>query len=79
MRLVVSRSTINDAEHPVVLGLQIVERDPGGLLNVRIGHLGWAPVLTIEAVLPPRGGVVRAATDEEMDAVVGVLRVAADL
>lgn len=45
MRLIVSGSTVNDTEHPVVLGLQVVERDPGGLL-VRIGKLGWAPVLT---------------------------------
>ena len=80
MRLIVSGSTINDAEHPAVLGLQVVESDPGGLLNTRIGDLGWAPVLTIEAVLRSRlGDVVGTATDEEMDAVASVLRVAADL
>ncbi len=80
MRLIISGSSINDAEHPVVLGLQVVDRDPGGLLNVGIGNLGWAPVLTIEAVLRRRlGQVVGVATDEEMDAVATVLRVAQDL
>jgi len=80
MRLIISGSSINDAEHPVVLGLQVVDRDPGGLLNVGIGNLGWAPVLTIEAVLRRRlGQVIGVATDEEGDAVATVLRVAQDL
>lgn len=80
LRLIISSPSINDAEHPVVLGLQVVEHDPGGLLNVRVGELGWAPVLSIEAVLRSRlGGLVYSATDEEMDAVSTVLRVAQDL
>lgn len=80
LRLIISSQSINDADHPVVLGLQLVERDPGGLLNVRIGELGWAPVLTIEAVLRRRlGALIGVATDEEMDAVATVLRVAQDL
>lgn len=80
MRLIISSASVNDAEHPVVLGLQIVDQDPGGLLNVRIGTLGWAPVLSIEAVLRSRlGNVVSTATDEEMDAVAAVLRVTQDL
>ncbi len=64
----------------MVLGLQVVERDPGGLLSVGIGHLGWASVLTIEAVLRGRPGeLIYTATDEEMDAVAAALRAAQDL
>jgi mRNA-degrading endonuclease toxin of MazEF toxin-antitoxin module len=80
MRLIISSQSINDADHPVVLGLQVLERDPGGLLSVRIGELGWAPVLTIEAVLRRRlGSFIATATDEEMEAISTVLRVAQDL
>lgn len=69
LRLIVSSQSVNDAEHPVVLGLQIREHDPGGLLNVRIEDFGWAPVLTIEAVLRRRlGRLVGAASANEMDA-----------
>lgn len=56
MRLIISAQGINDAEHPVVLGLQVLDRDPGGLLSIRLGPLGWASVLTIEAVLRGRLG-----------------------
>lgn len=80
LRLIVSSQSVNDAEHPVVLGLQVVEHDPGGLLSVCIGEFGWAPVLTIEAVLRRRlGSLVATATEEEMDAVSSVLRVVQDL
>lgn len=80
MRLIISGQSINDAQHPVVLGLQIIERDPGGLLSVRIGDFGWAPALSIEAVLRRRlGSVLGQASDEEMNAVSTVLRVAQDL
>lgn len=79
-RLIISSQGVNDAEYPVVLGLQVVDRDPGGLLSVRIDELGWASVLTIEAVLRSRlGGVLHRCTEEEMDAVSVALRAAQDL
>ncbi|MDQ2707641.1 MAG: hypothetical protein M3Z25_08400 [Actinomycetota bacterium] len=65
---------------PVVLGLQVLDRDPGGLLSIGIGELGWASVLTIEAVLRGRlGDRLYRATQEEMDAVSIALRAAQDL
>jgi mRNA-degrading endonuclease toxin of MazEF toxin-antitoxin module len=80
LRLIISAAGINEADHPVVLGLQVLERDPGGLLSIRLAHLGWASVLTIEAVLRSRlGNLVYTATDEEMESVSAALRVAQDL
>jgi hypothetical protein len=29
MRLIISAAGINEADHPVVLGLQVLDRDPG--------------------------------------------------
>lgn len=80
MRLIISAQGINDAEHPVVLGLQVLDRDPGGLLSIRLGTLGWASVLTIEAVLRSRlGALLYTATEDEMTAVSTALRAAQDL
>lgn len=79
-RLIISGQGVNDADHPVVLGLQVLDRDPGGLLSVRIGEMGWASVLTIEAVLRRRlGDLLHRCTEEEMDAVSVALRAAQDL
>ena len=80
MRLIISAQGINDAEHPVVLGLQVLDRDPGGLLSIRLGTLGWASVLTIEAVLRSRlGALIYTTTEDEMEAVSTALRAAQDL
>lgn len=80
MRLIISAQGINEADHPVVLGLQVLDRDPGGLLSIRLAHLGWASVLTIEAVLKSRlGNLVYTTTEEEMDSVSTALRAAQDL
>ncbi|MBV9161110.1 MAG: hypothetical protein JO309_07780 [Pseudonocardiales bacterium] len=80
MRLIISAAGINEADHPVVLGLQVLDRDPGGLLSIRLAHLGWASVLTIEAVLRSRlGNLIYTATGEEMEAVSVALRAAQDL
>ena len=80
MRLIISGSGVNDAEHPVVLGLQVLEHDPGGLLSVAVGQLGWASVLTIEAVLRRRlGQLLYTISNDEMDAVSIALRAAQDL
>lgn len=79
-RLIISGQGVNAADHPVVLGLQVLDRDPGGLLSIGIGELGWASVLTIEAVLRGRlGDRLYRATQEEMDAVSIALRAAQDL
>lgn len=79
-RLIISAQGVNEADHPVVLGLQVLERDPGGLLSVRLCDLGWVAILTIEAVLRCRlGGLLYTATDEELDAVSTALRAAQEL
>ncbi|MEQ3549285.1 hypothetical protein WIS52_02275 [Pseudonocardia nematodicida] len=54
-RLIVSASGINDDEGlPTVVGLKVLDSDPGGLLAVRVDPHGWASALTIEPVLRPR-------------------------
>lgn len=79
-RLIISSQAINEAEHPVVLGLHVLDRDPGGLLSIRIGDLGWASVLTIEPVLRRRlGELLYRSTPEEMEAISVALRAAQDL
>ena len=79
-RLIISSQPVNDADHPAVLGLHIVDRDPGGLLSVGVGGLGWAAVMTIEAVLRSRlGPLLHTCTSEELDAVSNALRAAQDL
>ena len=39
---------------PVVIGAQVIDRDPGGLLSVRLEAHGWLSLLTIEPVLRSR-------------------------
>lgn len=79
-RLIVSGQAVNDADRPILLGLQILDRDPGGLLSIRLGEIGWASILTIEVVMRRRlGELLYVATDEEMDAVSIALRAAQDL
>ena len=80
-RLIVSAAAINRAEQlPVVLALHVVDDDPGGLLAVALGELGWASALTIEpslrSRLVERLAVVEAETMERVDA---ALRAAQDL
>jgi hypothetical protein len=55
-RLIVSAAAINRAEQlPVVLGLQAVDSNPGGLLAVALGEgLGWVSALSVEPVLRGR-------------------------
>lgn len=79
-RLIVSSQDVNDApDSRIALGLHIIDRDPG-LLGVRVGELGWASVLTFEAVLRRRlGSLLYTATPAELDALDAVLRAAIDL
>jgi mRNA-degrading endonuclease toxin of MazEF toxin-antitoxin module len=80
-RLVVSAAAINRAEHlPVVLALHVVDTNPGGLLAVSLGELGWATALSIEPVL--RSRLVERLTivgPDTMDRIDAALRAAQDL
>lgn len=79
-RLIVSADAVNDSALPVCLGLLVVDSDPGGLLSVRLGEMGWASALSIEATLRRRlGERVLVASADEMDAVDSALRAAQDL
>jgi mRNA-degrading endonuclease toxin of MazEF toxin-antitoxin module len=71
LRLIISNDAINrDESLPAVRGIHIVDRDPGGLLSVRIEPHGWAPVMTSEAVLRSRlVEQVGTASVEEVEAV----------
>ena len=80
LRLIISADFINDSESTTVIGLHIIERDLESLLSPRIGELGWANVMTIEAVMRRRlTEHVGTATDDEMTAVTAALRAAQDL
>jgi mRNA-degrading endonuclease toxin of MazEF toxin-antitoxin module len=81
LRLIVSADAINATEDlPVVLGLHILDSDPGGLLAVPIPPHGWASALTIEAVLRQRlVEHVHTAAPETLELVDAALRAAQDL
>jgi mRNA-degrading endonuclease toxin of MazEF toxin-antitoxin module len=54
-RLIVSADGINQVEDlPVILGIQVVATDPGGLLAVEVQPWGWASALGVEQVLRRR-------------------------
>lgn len=54
-RLIVSADGVNRVEElPVILGIQVVESDPGGLLAVEVPPWGWASALGVEQVLRRR-------------------------
>lgn len=81
LRLILSAEGVNqNTALPVVIGAHILDRDPGGLLSVRIGSLGWLSLLTIEAVLRSRlDEHVGSASAEEMAAVEVALAAMLDL
>jgi mRNA-degrading endonuclease toxin of MazEF toxin-antitoxin module len=55
LRLIVSAAGINNhSELPIVLAVQVVDTDPGGLLAVGLGEYGWATALAIEPVMRTR-------------------------
>lgn len=81
LRLIVSADAVN-AVHtlPVVLGLLIVDSDPGGLLAVHLEPHGWASALTIEAVMRRRlVECVDTAPAQAMEQVDAALRAAQEL
>jgi mRNA-degrading endonuclease toxin of MazEF toxin-antitoxin module len=56
-RLIVSADAINTNDDlPAVYAMHVVDSDPGSLLAVRIGQLGWAFALEIDR--PPRRRLV---------------------
>ena len=71
LRLILSAEGVNrNPALPVVIGAQVLDRDPGGLLSVRLHPHGWLSLLTIEAVLRSRlDEHVGTATPDEMAAV----------
>lgn len=81
LRLIVSAPAINDNPSlPVVLGVHLLDADPGGLLVVHVDAHGWANTLTIEPVLRSRlVGHVGTADSETMERVCAALRAAQDL
>jgi mRNA-degrading endonuclease toxin of MazEF toxin-antitoxin module len=80
LRLIVTADALNDSAIPVVLGLQVVDHDPGSLLSVRLEGHGWAVVTTIEQVMKRRLGerAGRIGVDEQ-HAVDNALRAALEL
>lgn len=55
LRLILSAEGVNqNPALPVVIGAQVLDRDPGGLLSVQLHAHGWLSLLTIEAVLRSR-------------------------
>ena len=81
LRLILSTDGFNDdPARPVVIGAPVVDHDPGGLLNVRLGEQGWVSLPTIEAVLRSRLDLcVGEATAEQMSAVTAALSAMLDL
>lgn len=76
LRLIVSDDAINANDQiPAVFAMHVVADDPGGLLAVRIGDVGWAFALEIDRPLRRRlVEKVGEATAEEMEAVDNALR-----
>jgi len=78
--LIVSADPLNESSLPVVLGLQVVGRNPDSLLSVRLDGHGWAVITTIEQVIKSRldepAGVI---SPGEQQAVDNALRAALDL
>jgi mRNA-degrading endonuclease toxin of MazEF toxin-antitoxin module len=81
LRLIVSAEPINrDAALRVVLGVNVVDSDPGGLLAVAVDDLGWVSALTVQPIMRSRLlERIAIATPETMEQVGTALRAAQDL
>lgn len=54
-RLIVSADAVNaNASLPAVYAMHVVDSDPGSLLAVRVGELGWAFAMEIDRPLRRR-------------------------
>lgn len=75
-RLIVSADAVNENDSlPTVYAMHVVDSDPGSLLAVRVGELGWAFVMEIDR--PPRRRLVEhlgRATPEELEQVDNAIR-----
>lgn len=75
-RLIVSADAVNaNNELPTVYAMHVVDSDPGSLLAVRVGGLGWAFALEIDR--PPRRRLVEhlgRATPGELEQVDNAIR-----
>jgi hypothetical protein len=79
-RLIVSANPLNDSDLPIIIGLQVVERDPNNLLAVRLEGHGWAVATTIEQVIRRRLGAVAGVISlDEQRAVDNALRATMEL
>jgi mRNA-degrading endonuclease toxin of MazEF toxin-antitoxin module len=80
-RLIVSADGINQVDElPVVLAIQVVATDPGGLLAVEVQPWGWASTLGVEQVLRRRlVERLDIVTPEVMERVDAALRAALEL
>lgn len=80
-RLVVAAAPIaEDDTLAVVLTLQVYDEDPGGLLSVHVGDVGFASALSPEATVRRRlGEVVHICSEAELTAVDAAMRAAFDL
>ena len=76
LRIVLSADGFNRDESRVqVMGAHVLDRDPGGLLSVRVEPHGWVVLTTVEAVMRRRlGERVGAATPDELAAVMAAFR-----
>jgi mRNA-degrading endonuclease toxin of MazEF toxin-antitoxin module len=81
LRLIVSAAPINhNASLPTVLALHVFPTDPGGLLAVGLGELGWTTAMSIEATMRSRLTELLAVVDADtMDLINAALRSAQDL
>lgn len=81
LRLILSADGFNRDEARVqVMGVHLVDRDPGGLLSVHIEPHGWAVLTTVEAVMRRRlVERVGAATPDELAAVAAAFRALFDV
>jgi mRNA-degrading endonuclease toxin of MazEF toxin-antitoxin module len=75
-RLIVSADAVNANDAlPTVYAMHVVDSDPGSLLAVRVGGLGWAFAMEIDR--PPRRRLVEPlgrATPEELEQVDNAIR-----
>jgi mRNA-degrading endonuclease toxin of MazEF toxin-antitoxin module len=80
-RLIVSADPLLESpDIPTVYVAHIVDTDPGSLLAVQVGGLGWAVMTRIDR--PPRGRLVEqlgAASADEMEQVGTALRATFEL
>jgi mRNA-degrading endonuclease toxin of MazEF toxin-antitoxin module len=65
LRLVISADEVNGADRiPVVLALEVLDADPGGLLSVKLDEGSWASALSIVACQKSRMAEHVATADE---------------